>query len=530
MMRCSIPLMMPFALAGAVSAASLDLATATIPELQRAYDAGLSAETVVQVYLDRIAAYDQAGPRLNAILELNPHALDDARKLDAERRTTGPRSPLHGVPLLIKDNIDTADLPTTGGAQALRGLRPPRDAFVVARLRQAGAIILAKTNLDEFERGATGTSSLGGQTLNPYNPEKIPGGSSSGSAVGVAALFGWAALGTETGSSIRNPATKNNLVGFCPSEGLVSRRGVIPSSLVFDRVGTMARNVSDAVLVMQAIATVDPGDLLTLEGLGHTPPAVDFRAALDDTDLARARIGVLRQLFGTAAEDQPAVALVEQAVAGLRRDGATVIDPVRAGVDLWRRIREVSGGDGEDSRAALEYYFSTRGPGFPFATVRDLLDSGKFLGRLRGRYEHDLTEPEPGASAAVRTNLKQRAALRALVLGLMERHHVDVLIYPHETKPARTLAVEVPDGGNSPGPSDKRGVGKGNTISSATGLPTIVVPVGFNTDGVGVGMEFLGRLYDETTVIRIAHAFAVAHPHRQLPAATPPLGQETISY
>jgi amidase len=508
---------------------TLDLATATIPELQQAYTDGLTAERVVQVYLQRIAAYDQAGPKLNAILRLNPDAVDEARALDAERRAKGPRSLLHGVPILVKDNFDTADLPTTGGARALAGTYPAADAPAVARLRAAGAIVLAKTNLDEFARGATGTSSLGGQTLNPYNPDKIPGGSSAGTAVGITALFGWAGVGTETGSSIRNPATKNNVVGFCPSEGLVSRRGIIPQSPIFDRAGTLARNVTDAAILMGFMAGADPADLFTLAGLGRIP-ADGYRAALRVDGLKGARIGVLRQLCGGEPEDQPALALVNAAIARLKEQGAVVVDPLIADVDLWQRVRDVSGGDGLDSRVGLEAYFATRGREFPVKTLGDLLARGGILGRLRGRYERDLQAPDPATNSAYRENYEARLALRRFVTDLMEREHLDALIYPHETKPARSLAEEVPDGGASPGPPDKRRAGRGNTISSATGLPTIVVPVGFNIDGVGVGLEFLGRRFDEVTVIRLAFAYEQAAPHRQLPMSTPLLGGEVLSY
>lgn len=525
---CRVLLWVQLLIVPVFGARSLDLSTATIPELQQAYDAGLTSERVVQVYLQRIAAYDQSGPKLNAILCLNPHALDEARALDAERRSKGPRSPLHGVPILVKDNIDTADLPTTGGARALAGTYPATDATVVVRLRAAGAIILAKTNLDEFARGATGTSSLGGQTLNPYNALKIPGGSSAGTAVGVTALFGWAGIGTETGSSIRNPATKNNLVGFCPSEGLVSRRGIIPQSPIFDRAGTIARNVTDAAILMQIIAGVDPADLFTVAHLNHAE--VNFATVLRADGLKGARIGVLRQLCGGDPEDQPALALIDAAIARLKAGGAVVVDPLTADGDLWQRVRDVSNGDGGDSRVGLEYYFSTRGREFPFKTLGDLLANGGILGRLRGKYEHDLQAPDPGTSPAYRRNYEDRVALRQFVTELMEREHLDALVYPHETKPARSLAEEVPDGGASPGLPDKRRAGKGNTISSATGLPTIVVPVGFNTDGVGVGLEFLGRSFDEATVVRLAFAYQEAASHRELPSSTPLLGSERLQY
>ncbi len=512
-------------------AATLDLATATIPDLQEAYAHGLTAERVVRIHLQRIAAYDQAGPEVNAILTLNPRALDEARDLDAERATTGPRSMLHGVPILVKDNIDTADLPTTGGALVLAGSVPPADAFVVARLRAAGAIVLAKTNLDEFARGATGTSSLGGQTLNPYNPAKIPGGSSSGSAVGVAALFGWASIGTETGSSLRNPATKNNLVAFCPSSGLVSRGGVMPSSLVFDRVGSITRNVTDAVLLMQVMAGIDPRDLTTLDSLerpsGRGGPLAD---ALRSADLRGTRIGVLRQLFGRDEEDQTATALVDAAIKTLRAKGAEVIDPLPTGVDLWAMVRAVSGGDGDDSRAGLDAYFKSRGPDSPIHDVDQLAASAGVLGRIRRKLQRDLTKPALADNPAYRRNYQDRVALQRTVTALMDDARLDVLIYPHETKVARTVAVEVPDGGESDGPPDRRGAGKGNTISSATGFPTMVVPLGFNVDGVGVGLEFLGRRFAESTVVRVSFAFEQAAPARLIPPATPLLGIERIDF
>jgi len=517
-------------IATGLRAARIDLATATIPELQRAYDAGLTSERVVEVYLKRIAAFDKTGPDLNAILFLNPRAIEEARALDAERRTKGPRSLLHGVPILVKDNFDTADMPTTGGATAFARTVPLADAFTIARLRAAGAIILAKTNLDEFARGATGTSSLGGQTLNPYNTGKIPGGSSAGSAVGVTALFGWVGLGTETGSSIRNPATKNNLVGFCPSEGLVSRGGIIPQSPAVDRAGTIARNVTDAAIVLALMAGPDMSDLRTLEGAAHPAKVSNYTEALNPGGLKGARIGVLRQLFGTDDEDGPATALIDAAIATLRAEGAIVVDPLPVATDLWQEVRNVTSGDGTDRRDGLNAYLATRGPDFPIHTLKDLVESGGFLGRLRSRYENDLKAPDPADNPAFAANMSDREALRARIISLLEQYGLDAVVYPHETKPARTMAEEVPDGGESPGASDKRGPGKGNTISTASGLPTIVVPVGFNTDGVGVGMEFLGRRFDEVTIIRFAHGFELAAPHRQLPPLAPLLGIEQIEY
>lgn len=511
------------------SAAELDLNTATILDLQKAYDAGLSSEQVVSVYLKRIEAYDHAGPKLNAILTLNPTALETARALDAERKTKGPRSLLHGVPILVKDNYDTYDMPTTGGSKALAGSTPLYDAFTVKKLREAGAIILAKTNLDEFARGGSGTSSLGGQTLNPYNLKKIPGGSSAGTGAGVAALFGWMGTGTETGSSIRNPSTKNNLVGFSPSEGLVSRQGIIPISITYDRAGPMARSVTDAAIMMSYMAGTDAADLFTLKSLGHVPND-HYLGALKKDGLKGARIGVLRDLFGQDKEDKPAVELINAAIQVLKDQGATVIDPLPAGVQLWDVLRETNTGTGE-YKQAINAYFAARGSATPVHNLNELIASGGYLGRLKKMYEQSDEVGEMTTNADYIGKIKGRWLMREHIQQLMEHWQLDAVVYPHETKPARTIADAVPNKGETPADNTRNRVaGNGNRLSTVTGLPTIVVPTGFNTDGVSVGIEILGKLYDEPTVIRLAYAYEQAAPHRKLPPTTPLLGIEKLSY
>jgi Asp-tRNA(Asn)/Glu-tRNA(Gln) amidotransferase A subunit family amidase len=330
---------------------------------------------------------------------------------------------------------------TTGGAKALAGTTPPRDAFTVSRLRAAGAIILAKTNLDEFARGSTGTSSLGGQVLNPYNLEKIPGGSSGGSGVGVTTLMGWVGLGTETGSSIRNPSTKANLVGFSPSEGLVSRGGIIPISITYDRAGPMARNVTDAALVMSVMAGTDASDLFSYGGLGHTPTD-NYRSSFRTDGLKSARTGVVRELFGNAEEDKPAVALVDAAIKKLKDSGAIVIDPLPVGANLWDIVRDTNYGNAEN-RAALEAYFASRGPQFPIKTIPDMLATGGVLGRLKTRYADEQSAPGLTGNAEYFAKLEGRRALRAFVHEVMARWKLDALVYPHETKPVRTIAEAV---------------------------------------------------------------------------------------
>jgi amidase len=513
-------------------AATLDLETATILDLQKAYAAGVPSEKVVEIYLKRIAAYDQAGPKLNSILFLNPNALAEARALDAERKARGPRSLLHGVPVVLKDNFDTFDMPTTGGSKALKDSKPLYDAFTVKKLRAAGAIFIAKTNLDEFARGATGTSSLGGQTLNPYNLDKIPGGSSAGTGAAVAALFAQIGTGTETGSSIRNPSTKNNLVGFSPSEGLVSRQGIIPISITYDRGGPMARSVTDAAIMMSVMAGTDAADLFTLNSLGHAS-SDNYLGALRKDGLKGSRIGVLRDLIGNEEADKPALALVEAAIKVLKDQGATILDPMSTGVNLWQMARETTTGTGE-YRQAIDAYFAARGTATPVRNLAELIASGGYLGRLKKTYEDSNAVGEMTTNPDYIGKIKARWLLRAHVAEMMKQWQLDALVFPHETKPARTIAEAVPNKGETAVPggeaANNRTPGTGNRLSTATGLPTIVVPIGFNNDGVSVGLEFLGKLYDEATVIRLAYAFEQAAPNRKLPATTPLLGIEKITY
>jgi amidase len=526
----SVALALGLVLSGpAVRADTIDLETATILDLQRAYDAGLTSERVVDVYLKRIAAYDKAGPKLNAILAINASARETARALDRERREKGPRSLLHGVPILVKDNFDTADMPTTGGSKALAGSKPMYDAFSVRRLREAGAIILAKTNLDEFARGGTGTSSLGGQTLNPYNLAKIPGGSSAGSGAGVAALLGQVGLGTETGSSIRNPSTKNNLVGFSPSQGLVSRQGIIPISITYDRGGPMARSVTDAAIVLGYMAGTDAADLFTLSSLGKVP-GDHYVSALRKDGLKGARIGVLRDLFGRDDEDKVAIELVEKAIATLKAQGATVVDPLDTGVDLWAVLRDTNAGSGE-YRQAINAYLAARGSATPVHNLSELVASKGYLGRLAKQYGEAEAAPEMTFNAEYIGRYQGKQVVRERVLALMEQWKLDAVVYPFETKPARTIEEAAPNKGETPVDNEGNRIrGNGNRLSTVTSLPTIVVPVGFNADGVGVGLEFLGKLYDEATIVRLAYAFEQAAPNRRLPPTTPLLGIEKISY
>jgi len=320
-----IPRIIVFALAAYTAAASrgvaatFDLTSASIADIRAAFDAGaLTAEKLTQLYLARIEAYNKQGPKLNAVLAVNPQAIDDARALDAERKTKGPRGPLHGIPILLKDNIDVVGLPTTAGFYALRDSMPIEDAGQTARLRAAGCVILGKTNMSEFASGAA-ISTLGGQMLNPHALDRSPSGSSGGSGAGIAAGFAVLALGTDTGGSIRGPSAVNGIAGLKPTFGLTGRSGIIPLSLSLDTVGPMARHVADLAFALAVMAGPDPRD----PDVVTRSSVPDYVGALKQGALKGARLGLLRDFMKL----DPAVdAVIETAVAVLRNHGAEVIE------------------------------------------------------------------------------------------------------------------------------------------------------------------------------------------------------------
>ncbi|MDQ8204672.1 amidase family protein [Pelagicoccus sp. SDUM812003] len=510
----------------------IPLHEATILDIQNAFDQGtLTSEKLIRMYLKRIEAYDQKGPSLNALLTLNEDAIAEAKKLDAERKKSGPRSLLHGIPIIPKDNFDTMDLATTGGFKGLEGSVPVRDAFTIRRLREAGAIILAKSNLDEFNSGSSGTSGLGGQVLNPYNLEKVPGGSSAGSGAAIAAVFGQVGLGTETGSSIRNPSTKNNLVGIASTNGLVSRAGIVPSSIILDRAGPMARSVTDAAIVLHGMAGMDAADLTTIASIGKLPKE-GYLSYLDEEALNGARIGVLRANFGSDPEDEEALAQIEAAIEALSEKGATLIDPLPVGeIDMFKMLRTVSGSRGERMEA-MNHYLAGRGPDVPVKTLKDIADSGLALGKLQEGFERALEEPPMYFNENYANFVRNREAFKRLVLSWYDDYELDAIIYPYQTKPAYTIEQAVPEGGAVRAEYNNYDVmGRGTRMSTVTGFPGITVPAGFTeSDGMPVGLEFLGKPFDEGKLIGLCYAYEQAHPMRKLPATTPVLKGEWIEY
>jgi Asp-tRNA(Asn)/Glu-tRNA(Gln) amidotransferase A subunit family amidase len=500
------------------SAATFELTTATVADINAAFAAGaLTSEKLTSLYLARIAAYDQAGPKLNAIITLNPKALDEARALDAERKAGKIRGPLHGIPVLVKDNYDTFDLATTGGSIGFKGAIPAYDAFMVKKLREAGAVILAKTNMDEMARGGNGVSSLGGQTLNAHRPDLIPGGSSAGTGAGLAAVYAPLGLGTETGGSVRHPANDNNIVGMVATEGLLSRAGIMPISLSQDRGGPMALSVYDIAVSLTVMAGIDANDQITRLSIGRTP-AAPYESFLRPGVLKGKRIGVLRDLFKSGAEHEPYNKLILDAVDALKKEGAIIIDPVSTGTDLFAMTQGQGLGNYE-YKWAFNAYLAARGPGQPFYTLKDLLASGKFHERLKKNYTDSEAALPMEQSAEYAGKYRNRAILKKALEDLIAKFDLDAFVYPVRSGP-------LPAAGTwplSPGVS-------GQSVSDYCGLPAITVPAGFTPDGTPEGVEFMAAAFEDAKLLQIAYGYEQTTHLRKLPAATPPLPGEKFDY
>ena len=506
-----------------VTPPAFDLAEATIAELQQGMRSGrYTARALCEQYLTRIDALDRRGPAIRAVLETNPDALAIADSLDAERRAKGARGPLHGIPLLVKDNIATGDrMATTAGSLALVGAKVPRDAFVAERLRAAGAVILGKTNLSEWanfrsSHSSSGWSARGGQCRNPYALDRSPCGSSSGSGAAVAASCCAVAVGSETDGSIVCPAAAQALVGIKPTLGLVSRSGIIPIAHSQDTAGPMARTVADAAVLLGALAGVDPRDPATLGSQGRG--ASDYTAFLDPNGLKGARLGVARTKF--FGYHPPTDRLVEQALDTMRRLGAVIVDPA----DIPHA------GEYDDSeldvllyefKADLNRYLADLGADAPVHTLRDVMD---FNARHRAEeltyFDQDLFE-----KAQAKGPLTEEAYVKALAKDqrLSRDEGLDVVLAQF------TLDAVVAPTGNPPWTIDlvngDHFVGGSSTPAAVAGYPSITVPVG-DVFGLPVGVSFIGRPYSEPLLIKLGYALEQAirarRPPRFLPSADLP--------
>ncbi len=512
-----------------VSAAQLDLTRASIADINAAFEAGaLTSEKLVELCLSRIKAYDQAGPKLNAVLTLNPKALETARSIDAERQARGPRSPMHGIPVVLKDNMDTADLPTTAGSFMLAGSLPPDDAFLVTRLREAGAIILAKVNMSEFASGDS-LSSLGGPTYNPHDSARTPSGSSGGTGAAIAAAYALVGLGTDTGGSVRGPSAANGIVGLKPTHGLLSRDGIVPLALSFDTAGPMARTVYDVAAALGVMTGVDAADAATSKSQGRFER--DYTRHLDPAALQGARIGIARDFMGS---DPEVDWLVEASLATIRDAGATIVDVrlpgwlLQARGEFYRTIRY------REFRAQIADYLGTLSSEYP-KTLADLIKMSMTLTSPRP----DGVRPNPvrwrlfrsEEASGTLTDYSYLAVrdhalplIRDLIEGLMEAEKLDAIVYP--TSPTRPSLVDAdPNPAAAPGSS-----GSPVILANLTGFPDLIVPAGFTGRGLPVALSFLGVAFSEGRLLGLGYAFEQLTEARRLPVNTPALAGERIEY
>ena len=481
---------------------AFDVLERTIPQLQAAMEAGrVTSRQVVAQYLARIEAYDRRGPALKAMISINGGALDEAAALDRERVETGPRGPLHGVPVAVKDNYDVAGLPTTAGASALAEWYPPDDAFQVAKLKEAGAVIIGKTNMHELAYGLTTVSSVGGQTRNPYDPSRNPGGSSGGTGAAVAASFAAAGMGTDTCGSIRMPSFHHALAGLRGTRGLSSRDGIVPLALTQDMGGPMTKTVTDLALMLDATVGVDPADEVTARARGRVPDS--YAAFLTEGALEGARIGVVTWLVGGAPEDEPVAAVIDAALDTMAAAGAEVVEVELPGVPNL-----LQGG----SIVPVEFKFQLadylRAPGTPVRSLREILDSGLYHAAVEERYRRSdnargLDDPDYVQALA------RRQPLREAVTRFMDDERLDALAYPTLRRTAAPIGL--PQHGNN------------CALSALSGLPAIVVPAGYAADGMPVGLELLGRAWAEGELVRLAYSYEQLTHHRRPPASTPSL-------
>ncbi len=470
---------------------------------------GGRAEDVVRDYLLRIAAYDSNGPGYNAYVALNPDVFRIARALDKKAEGNEPLGVLHGVPIALKDNINTTDMPTSSGSRALANWTPATDAFVAARLRAAGAIILGKTNLDEMALSDYSISTLGGRTLNAYDPSKSAAGSSGGSAVAVAANLAMAALGTDTLNSLTNPASWAGLTTLRPSYGLVGRSGIAPLSEITDVVAPMTRSVEDLALLLDVLAGPDPEDAAT-EVVGERRPHQPYTAALGSSSFETVRIGVFRQRFLPLSLNPEVGATIDKALADMAALGATLIDVEIDGYDDL--VGAALDNAPADHDKVLDSYFAESSSDHVLApTVQKLVESGSLPERVLRHFEKALSRDSPSLAESEAT-MQARRELREKFLELLEAHDLDAIVYP-----AATQRPEPLDAGRS-----RYGFVSGTTEESAlTGLPHLTVQAGWAGGVYPVGMNMLGRMYDERTLLSLAYAFEEATQHRRAPAVAP---------
>jgi amidase len=506
------------ALLSAQTPAPFDVQEATISQVHEAMKAGrLTCRDLVDQYLKRIEVYDKNAPAINAILLVNPDARTEAADLDRRFAQSGLSGPLHCVPMIVKDNFETRGLRTTNGALAFASYIPTEDAFLVKRVKEAGALVLAKSNMAEwaFSPYETVSSILPGYTRNPYALERVTAGSSGGTAAAVAASFGLAGLGTDTGNSIRGPSSHQALAGIRSTMGLTSRAGVFPLNLLADIAGPMARTVEDAARIFQVIVGPDPNDAVTAAASAHLPQ--DYLVSLDRNGLRGATIGVLHQAYDRESADPEVVRVFLAAVEDLRRAGATIVDPANVdGLDSLRRPENNAASPGPcmGFKYDMNHFLAARARSVPLKDLAAIIQSRGFHPSVQRRLEEAEKNSEngPGSPACVaETNYREQ--FRTAVLKTMDNLHLDAFVYPTWSNVPRLIGdLNTPAGDNS------------QVFSPTTGFPAINLPMGYTRGGtLPAGITFYGRAWSEATLVKYAYAYEQATRHRHAPPSTPPL-------
>jgi Asp-tRNA(Asn)/Glu-tRNA(Gln) amidotransferase A subunit family amidase len=494
------------------------LVEARISDVHVAMSSGrLTCRELVQGYLDRIEAYDKQGPHLNAIQTINPRALEEADRLDEARASGGLVGPLHCIPVLLKDQVETSDMPTTYGSAVFADSVSSRDATIVTKLKSAGAIILAKTTMGEFASRYVGSAF--GIIRNPYDPTRNASGSSGGTGASVAANFGLVGIGEDTGGSIRGPAAVQSLVGLRPTVPLVSRFGMMPAKPANDTLGPMTRTVEDATIVLDVIAGYDPKDPMTAYAVGQVPDS--YTAFLRKDGLQGSRLGIVRGPMDaktdTASEDYKKVrAVIDAAIRDLESLGAEIVDGVVIPDVQQRTVKTYDENDYETEDAMNRYLAQLEDA--PFKTLREILLTGKVnpwraarLVNAVGKSTNDI---------AYLPVLHAKEELRRTVLTLMADRELDALVYATFDHQPTLIAADVL---TNPNPEDAYGLGNNRYLSPVIGFPAITVPAGFTVDGLPVGLELLGRPFTEGMLLQYAFAYEQKTRHRRPPRTTPPL-------
>jgi Asp-tRNA(Asn)/Glu-tRNA(Gln) amidotransferase A subunit family amidase len=468
----------------------------------------LTCRALVDAYLRRIDAYDKQGPALNALVVINPNATREADDLDRRFAQGGPTGPLHCIPAIVKDNFETIGLQSADGSLSLQGFVSGKDAFLVRRIKEAGAIVLAKSNMAEFAFSPyeTVSSILPGYTRNPYALDRVTAGSSGGTAAAIAANFGAIGLGTDTGNSIRGPAAHQALVGIRSTMGLTSRAGVAPLNLLADIAGPIARTVEDAVAVFQAVVGEDPDDPIT--AAGRLRPIPSYAASLVRDGLKGARIGVLRQAYERSTTDAEVVQVFMKALEDMKRAGAVIVDP--APVDAVQR--DQSQGACMGFKYDINAYLAAHGERVPVHTLDEIIRSRRFHPSVQARLESaQASMPQGPESDACKAERTYRTAFGEAVTRALDTLKLDAFVYPTWSNPPRLIGdLNTPHGDNS------------QVYSPASGFPAINVPMGYTRGGaLPAGVTFFGRAWDEATLIRLAYGYEQATRHRRPPASTP---------